>query len=65
MRADRIEIEPFRELTVTNYKGLSAVNEHGEVKITGYIPIGKIHDYMNLSKEVTLVKITAVVLLIP
>lgn len=57
MRADRIEIEPFRELIVTNYKSLSVVNEHGEVKIIGYIPIEKIHDYMNLSKEVTLVKL--------
>lgn len=60
MRADRIEIEPFRELVVTNYKGLSAVNEHGEVKVTGDIPIEKMYEYMNHAKDITLVKITAV-----
>ena len=60
MRADRIEIEPFRELVVTNYKGLHAVNEHGEVNITGNIPIEKMKEYINDAKKVKLVKVTAI-----
>ena len=60
MRADRIEIEPFCELVVIDYKGLSAVNEHGEVKVTGDIPIEKMHEYMSQAKDITLVKIIAV-----
>lgn len=56
MRADRIEIEPFCELVVIDYKGLSAVNEHGEVKVTGDIPIEKMHEYMSQAKDITLVK---------
>jgi hypothetical protein len=32
MNADRIEIEPYREFVVINYKGFHAVNEHGKAK---------------------------------
>lgn len=54
LRAERIEIEPFHELIVTDHRGSSAVDEHGEAKITGDIPIEKMYEYMDRAKDRTL-----------
>ncbi len=59
MKADRIEIEPFHELVITDYRGSSGVNRHGEARITGTVPIEKVNEYMNRVKDKTLVKVSA------
>lgn len=60
MRADRITVEPFREITITDYQGLKQMNQHGEVNLTGSIPIDKMSEYFDLARTVRSVKITAV-----
>lgn len=59
MRADKIIVEPFSELTVVSYKGIKQVNDHGEVNIEGIIPFNMLEKYLNLAKKEKKVKITA------
>lgn len=59
MRADKIIVEPFSELTVVSYKGIKQVNNHGEVNIEGNIPFDMFEAYFKLSQKEKRVKITA------
>lgn len=59
MKADRITAEPFSELIITDYKGSKKVNEHGVVNISGYIPVEKVQQYLNLAQKEKRIKITA------
>ncbi len=51
MRADKIIVEPFSELTVVSYKGIKQVNDHGEVNIEGIIPFNMLEKYLNVAKK--------------
>ncbi len=59
MRADKIMVEQFPELTVNNYNGHKQVNEHGVVSLEGYIPIDRIQEYLAIAKKEKMIKITA------
>ncbi len=59
MRADKIIVEPFSELTVVSYKGIKQVNDHGEVNIEGIIPFNMLEKYLNVAKKEKKVKIIA------
>lgn len=59
MRTERIEVEPFGELRVTDYQGVKQVNEHGSVRITGEIPSNRLEEYIKIARNTKSVKITA------
>lgn len=59
MRADKIIVEPFSELTVVSYKGIKQVNDHGEVNIEGIIPFNMLEKYLNVAKKEKKIKIIA------
>lgn len=59
MKADKIEVEPFSQIMVTDYDGKMQINEHGIVRIAGIIPVGKMEEYIELANKYGLVKITA------
>ncbi len=58
MKAVRIKVEPFDEISILSYNGVFQMNKHGYVRLSGVIPADKRDRYIQKAMDETWVRIT-------